>query len=492
MDPIASILRNSALLMGAKVVSAGMGLTLVVILPRMLGDAGYGQLYLTISLVALFGTVVDFGLTPVMARAVAHDHGLTRVYLGHVVRITVVMSVLAYAALLALAAAPNYPAGTEVVVAVLGVSILFEGLVQILTGLFQAHERMLVPALARVAGTGLTLALLLPRLWTDTPTSPVTVAGCLAAGSLLRLLIAAAGTRGLEGLRRASTVRRPWRGLLAAGLPFLLWQALGLLYFRIDVMMLGHMTPAATIGWYGAAARLVDGLTFIADVIALTSYPVMARLWLSDSAEFRRTIERTLELLLVVTVPLVVALFMLAGPIVETLFTAEFVNTVPILRVHAFTLGFLFLDYFLATILMAIGRERAWLGIAVMACVLNPSLNWVAIRHTQDLYGNGGIGAALATLATEICVASCALSLVPRGAIRGALVRIAPPLALAAAVTAGVIAAGLAAEAPWLLAGGAGALAYLGLVLGLGVVPPDMLRRVRAAVAWRPSREVLS
>ena len=492
MDPLTSILRNSVFLIGAKVVSAAMGLTLVVILPRLLGDAGYGRLHIAISLVALLGIVVDGGLTPVVARAVAHDRSAARSYLRRGVTLTVALALSGYTVLLLVARVVDPAAGTLVVLAVLGINILLDGMAQLLSGFFQAHERMLVPALARVAGNTVTLGVLLPRLIMGIPTSPTAVAGALVLGSLLRLAIEVWGLRGLAGLRERSPTSLPWRGLVAAGLPFLLWQALGSLYFRIDVVMLGYLTTAATVGWYGAATRLVDGLTFIADVVALTSYPVMARLWLGAPTEFRRTAQRTLELVLVTAVPLVVALFVLAEPIVRTLFTPAFANTVPILRIHAFTLGLLFIDYFLATVLMAIGRERAWLAIAASACVLNPTLNWLAIPWAQASYGNGGIGAAFASLTTEACVAGFALWLVPRRTLGAAVARVGPPLALAAGVTAGVIGIGLSLDAPWILAGLAGALAYLGLVLRLGLVPADVLQRARAAVAWRSSTEALS
>jgi O-antigen/teichoic acid export membrane protein len=492
MDPIGSILRNSAVLLAAKVVSAAMGLALVAVLPRLLGDAGYGTLHLALSLVGMFGVAVDFGLAQVLARAVARDHGVARAYLARAGAITMAAGALFYVALAGLLAVAAYPAGTGTVVAVLGVGMILDGLTGVLGGLYQGHERMLVPALARVVGNAVTLGVLLPRLWAGAPAEPASVAAVLVASSLVRLGIQAWGLRRLPALRHARPVALPWRGMLAAGLPFLLWQALGIFYFRIDVVMLGYLTPPATVGWYGAATRLVDGLMFVADVVSVTSFPVLARLWVDSPAEFRRVARRTLDLLVVVALPLVVALVVLAPWIVDTLFSARFANSAPILRVHALTLGLLFVDYFLATLLMAIGRERAWLVIACAACVLNPALNWFAIPATQSWYGNGGIGAAAATFTTELWVALGALAMVPRGALGRASLRAVLPLALAAALMAAVTAAALALGAPWVLAGAAGGLAYLGIALRLGLVPGEVLSRVRSPASWRAPREVVS
>jgi O-antigen/teichoic acid export membrane protein len=250
------------------------------------------------------------------------------------------------------------------------------------------------------------------------------------------------------------------------------------------------MTPPAVLGWYGAVARMMDGLTFMAETLALTSYPVLARLWSSARGEFEQTMQRVLTIVLLIAVPLVAALVTLAPYIVDILFTSAFQNSVPILRIHAFTLGLLYLNFLLARILMAIGRERAWLGIAVLGCVLNPALNWAAIGFTQARYGNGGIGAALATLVMEMCIAACALRLVPHGALgwasAGAMLR----LLMAGAATAAAILLGLAVHAPWVLAGVAGAVVYLVLVLYFGLVPEDVRSRVRTM--WRSAVEAVS
>jgi hypothetical protein len=54
---------------------------------------------------------------------------------------------------------------------------------------------------------------------------------------------------------------------------------------------------------------------------------------------------------------------------------------------------------------------------------------------------------------------------------------------MASAATAAVIVLGLALDAPWVLAGIAGAVAYLVLILYFGLVPEDVRGPVRAL--WR-------
>src|SRR5204862_1853332 len=129
----------------------------------------------------------------------------------------------------------------------------------------------------------------------------------------------------------------------------------------------------------------------------------------------------------------------------------------------------------LATILIAGGRERSWLLIAVAACFVSPALNWVLIPLPDGRYGNGGVGAAVAALVTELFVMICAIRLLPRDAFAPASWRVAFQAAGTGAVAGGVILLGLALRAPWIPAAIAGGVTYVVLVLHLGLVPEDVL-----------------
>jgi len=94
-----SILRNSSLLMGAKIVSSAVGMVVMVLLPRLLGDAEFGRLHLAISLTALFGAAADFGLARVITRAVACDRATAWPYLRQAALLSLLLGAGLYAAL---------------------------------------------------------------------------------------------------------------------------------------------------------------------------------------------------------------------------------------------------------------------------------------------------------------------------------------------------------------------------------------------------------
>src|SRR5438094_522185 len=324
------------------------------------------------------------------------------------------------------------------------------------------NSSLLMGAKIVSSAVGMVVMVLLPRLLGDAEFGrlhlAISLTALLVLASVVRLAIQALAIRRLEGFRiptRAETL--PWRRLLVAGLPFLAWQGLGLFYFRLDVIMLGRMTSDATVGWYGAGSRLLESFTFIPDLLMAAMLPVVARLWTTSPTQFQAASQKTLDLLLVATIPLVVVLLTLAGPIVDLLFGAgQFGPSIPILRIKALTLPVLFVDYYLATILIAVGRERRWLLIAVVACFVSPALNWVLIPLTDARYANGGIGAAVATLVTEVLIMTSAIRFTPRDAFGPASWQVGLQATGAGLATGSVILLGLALGAPWIPAAIAG------------------------------------
>jgi O-antigen/teichoic acid export membrane protein len=480
-EHLRSILTNSALLIGAQVIASVLAMAFTVLVSRALGDAEFGRFHLALSLITIFGVAVEFGLSQVLARTVAQQRGLARPYLRRALALIVGLGTPLYLAALASVDLLGYPADVRGLVLILGVLMVAEAAAQVLTATFQSHEQMVVPAVARIVANALMLALVVVALRAGYG-APM-VAAVLVVSGLVRVAIQGWAVPRLAGFRMPAAATPAWRGLLAAGLPFLLANGIGVVFFRINVIMLGAMTTDAVVGWFGVANRLMEAFSFVPQFLTMATFPVAARLWLTAPAEFRATVRKTLHLLLVVTVPAAVGLHVLAGEIVALLFTLEaYGPAVPILRVHAGSLALLFVNFYLVGILLAIGRERRWIAIVIGGSLVCPTLNWLLIPLAHAWWGNGGIGAAAATLLTEAYVMAAVLRSLPAGTFGRGSLRVAGRAAILGAALAGLLLAGRLAGVPWLLTAVFGGTGYLAAALWLGLVPRDVLTWARSGV----------
>ncbi len=479
MAPLITIVRNWSVLAGAQVVSSLIAMVFLVLVSRTLGEVEFGRLYLALTLTAIVGVVVDFGLSQVVTRSVARDRALARPYFRRAALI-----VGALGAGVGTALALGYTTEVVSLVLILGLLMVVEAFSQLLGALFQAHEQMLVPAIARVGGNVITLALVVPLLFRGH--GAATVAAVIVVAAAARVGFQAIAVRRLSGFGLAAPAAPSLRSLLRAGIPFLTANGFALFVARVDVLILGQLAGAAAVGWYGAASRLVEAFYFLPVLLTTATFPVLSRLWSEDKNEFHATVRKTLDLLIVLIVPLSVTFFILAESIVGSLFTLEsYGPSVPLLRIQAVSLVLIFVDYLLTCILLATGRERTWIAILGAACLVNPALNFVLIPLTSAAYANGAIGAALATLLTEIFILVCALRVVAAGTFDAGTVR----LAVRAAGLGGVLALGLLASRsvgiPWILAAAVGGAGYFAAVLRLGLLPPDIKAWVGSLVRRR-------
>jgi O-antigen/teichoic acid export membrane protein len=116
---------------------------------------------------------------------------------------------------------------------------------------------------------------------------------------------------------------------------------------------------------------------------------------------------------------------------------------------------------------MALGRERAWVKIGLIAAVLNVVCNLVAIPALERYTGNGATGASIATVVTEAWMFGGALMLIPRRLLDSRLVWQTLGIVIAALAAAAIAAAAL--QVAFVLAAMAGVITYVALVLTLRV-----------------------
>jgi len=393
-------LKNTGIQAVSQVITWTLTWILLILLPRYLGDSGYGKLFFALSYGLLFSTLINLGVNMYLVREVAVLHpspehspeetarrrtGL-QTLLGNVLTLKLALATLVFVLQSVLIFCLPYDAVTREAVLIVGFGTCLGGISQTLGGVFQGLEDMLAPTLTLIAekivvtgGCALLLwrgAGLLPVCWTYMAASVV--------GFALQLVL----------LLRCEPFRLGWdrvlmRRIFVGGLPFLIWVIFGEIYLRIDVLMLSLMTSDAVVGWYGAATRIYGTLLFIPNILSTSVFPAMMRMGAGAAAEdgaFARTSERLMNLLLFTSVPVSAGAIVIAGPLIRLLYGGgSFQHAAANLQVLGFSVLLVCVDMVLGTVLIARGRERAWAAMAVLAAVFNPLVNLWAIPMTTRL-----------------------------------------------------------------------------------------------------------
>ena len=310
---------------------------------------------------------------------------------------------LAAATGLGLCLLPLFPAGDHLA---LGAAVLYYALFTasaLVSALLKGHNNFAAEALWR-AVTRTTTALAAGVVLLFPSPGPAAVFLGLLAGQALALC---------TPFVRPLAVRprlAPSRDVYGPCAAFLCISAATTIYFRCDIVLLRQLTPdPAAVGNYAAAYRLIEGVIMLATPLAHIFFRRL-RVSLDDAAAFKRSFLLMVGVMVGLSVCATIGALVL-GPYILTLaFGDKYADAVPLLAWLLASLPFILPNYVLTQALVALGRERAYAVVTVVAAFLNIGLNLLLIPHMAAK------GAALATVATEAALcAGLALSFVKGG-----------------------------------------------------------------------------
>lgn len=466
MNTLQRLLSNTALAFLANIVVRLSSSLLFILIGRQLGPASSGAFSLGTTYYTIALGLSGLGLAELFVREVAPRRESGGRYLVNFIALRLLASVITYLGLLlALRFLLPYSPETEQVILILSLAVIPEAIPGIFQALFEAHERLLVPAAAAIANA---LIKLIGGYWLLSRGGDVSqvawtfvIAACV---SLLIYLFA------LPRLLRETPQREPLK--LDAGFSlsqlrqtrsFFAMQLFIILDFQIDIFLISLFLGEEELGWYTAAQTIVLAVGLLPAAFRSALYPLMAR-YNAAAPEKLTTLHQTASrYLLALALPIAAGIFLLAEPIIALIFGPEFLPGVPALRWSIGSVVFAFLNVPSARLLLVKGRQRQASMVTALGMSANFLLNLLLIPRF------GITGAGMARLGTAILffigvvVATRGLGVELRW--RGVWPR---PLLATVLMVAAVWPL---VESPLLIPIVVGMVVYLGAALLLGVVP---------------------
>lgn len=400
VPPLPSSLKRNVASLGL-VLAANTVIPLITLpyLTRVLGADAYGRIAFVQAVMTYATLFTDYAFSWSAVREVAaarHDrHALARIF--HSVWAAQWLLTLAAVLILGSVACVMGIHGTRLAMYVLGfLAIVFANTLFPLW-FFQGLERMGEVAVIQV----LTRLLAVPAIFllVQSPADEVLVLGIQASVSIL------AGSMAQAYLWRARWIRwalPTWEEIVAAlraGFALFL-SKLGIsFYTTLAPLALGLMSGTTAVSYFSLADRLRTAGQSLLSPIATALFPRLSHLYASDLATATRLARRGFLLTLGVSLLISVALFALAGPVVQLLGGAEFESAVPVLRVlSALPLIVGLSNVFGVQVMLANGRSRPFNIVLGGAAVLGLLVIW-PLTHAF-----GALGAAASVVGVEFFV----------------------------------------------------------------------------------------
>ena len=410
---------------GGKVAS----FVLYVVMARRLGASEYGVFTFALSYVTIVTVLGDFGQDLILTREVSRDHRRLRGYFGNTLALKLVLSVPALA-LAIVFLVPFATSQTVEVVALLGLAVVFELLARTSFATCQAFEQLWLVPLVIVPQRFLTAVFGIVALVLGADV--VVVAAIYLASALVALALAYYLLFRTIVRPDVSVSTAVWRPLMSAAVPVGVATVASLVLFRVDTVMLAAFKPSDAVGNYGAAYRLLESTLFLSWAVGAAVFPVFSRLTPRTEPPVGLVFQKSLKLLIACTLPLAAGTAILAAPLIDVLYGAQYQDAVTALRLLAPALALYPLSYIAGQLLISQGRQRVLTVTFIAVALENVLLNLVLIPKFSLN------GAALGTSISQVLVVAATMyySLDAVGAVAWRRVLAGPTIATLAAAIA--------------------------------------------------------
>jgi O-antigen/teichoic acid export membrane protein len=472
------VVNNTVISLAGQAITWASTLLLTIAYGRFLGDSKFGELYFAITFVMLIGFPLEFGFNQQITRDVAQEPQKAPRYLLNTLLIKTTLWLFLYGLILLAGWLLGYGMEQRTIIAICGFTLLSTAIANTFAALYYALQRVAFPVIGTILEKGISalIGILLLKYGAG-----IQIMACVLLGSsIVGMLWQACCFFRLVQKKGGFTLdTQLMRQLIRTGIPFLVYGVLGVIYYRLDTVLLSLMTNVAVVGWYGAGYRLFDTLVFLPNiVITAIMYPVFSKLSITSNEQLKLAIEKSMNFLLFCGIPIATFMIAAAPNIIGFLYhRPEFINTFPVLQALAPGLVFLYINTVFSTILMSTRQEKKITIMAAVALVFNLGLNLSLI----PLYKH--VGAAIATSLTELLLSTIALMLVPRALVpwRSGGVAIKALVASGAIVAVILLLRSFSIFAILAVA----IVVYLGAATLLRTIPAEDLKALYRAIRYR-------
>ncbi|GJM21593.1 MAG: polysaccharide biosynthesis protein [Planctomycetota bacterium] len=409
------VLRNAAFQMMSQVVTTALSWVLLLALTGYLGDKGFGQLFFALSFAFIASVFLNLGINTFLQKEVARDSTEGQRLLAHAMSLKLGLALIVYPLIMIVGRAMGVTGDPLAAIDIIGLGFVVGSFGQTFSTYLQGEQLGWAPAAGLILEKLVVTVACVALLWGGH--GLVAVAWVHLAGALISTLYT-----GLVLYRRVPFALgfelAQYRRIAKGAVPFMTFIVFGEIYVRVDVLMLGNMAGDDVVGWYGAAFRFYGTMLFITNIFMTTVFPAITRKFANDHGDGEAGVatRRSFNLMMLVAVPVGLGMMLVAEHLVALTFkTDNFFHTIGNLQILGLSMILVCATVGLGSALIANDKQGTWAKASIGAAALNPLLNWVFIPFFQNSMGNGGFGAAIATVITEAFMLIVAVRLMPAG-----------------------------------------------------------------------------
>ncbi|MBI2315281.1 flippase [Candidatus Daviesbacteria bacterium] len=389
-----SILKQSSYVLFAQVLNRIISFFYIIYLARILEVSDFGLYTVALAYFAIISGIADFGFNRFLMREVARDKSVISQLLFNIVmlRLTLTSVFFAVFSLILYFLDPDKVRVSLILLAT--IAILPQAVAFTFDAVFAALQKLQFSAIALFASsltTALTGFVLVRGGFGPTGAITALIVGQIIYAVFLILLFF-----NKQKLVWSVINFNAIKQAVAGSLPYGLLGVLGLLYFRIDTVMLAYLKGSFETGIYGAAYKFLEAVIFIPSVLSMALFPVLARVHETSPQSLKKIYFKSLKIMLLISL-LILFGYLFILPVIISSVLPKYLPSVTAIRILSLSIPFMFIHVPAVTVLLS--TEKFLKQVLILSAgmvVFNIGANLAFIPKF------GFIGASVVTVASEV------------------------------------------------------------------------------------------
>ena len=442
MSATRSVAKNTILLTIGLFSGRVLALFLRKKMTPILGTDGMGIIFTALSINTILLTVSRFGLGVLLTREITRAKVLTLPLFWATLRVRWLVSAISYLFIFGFVSVAGYDALPREAVLILTLGIFIESAGMACDSVLQAHEKVQYQTAGQLASAAVYFGL--GWWWLSAGHGVMGIIWANLASQVARLAI-------MAPLMFAKTGPWTWKNpegrpvpglwdMAKLGLPLFLATTFGVIYTKIDIVMLERMVSTDAAGIYGQGHQAFDVMMLVPGLIGTALFPAMARYGMKNMEDTVRLGERSLRFMMIAILPLTLLITFTSEPIIFWFEkSANWNDSIPVMQIVIWGLPLMGAATIFNRLLITADREKVFVTIGLVSMLVNIALNWYLIPAYSYF------GASVATIVSMLISFGLHIFYLNRTDYMPPLGRalLGPPVALGAAWFVTVLLVGL-------------------------------------------------
>lgn len=372
-----NILKQSSYVFFAQTLSRIISFFYIIYLARNLQVSGFGLYTVALAYFSIFSSFADFGLNRFLIRELARDKTKVSELLWNLGMLRLTLTSVLFAVFSAVLYILDPDKGRVSLILLAVVAVLPQSIAFTFDAIFVAIRKLQFSAAALFISS-LTTALagwyLVGKRY-----GPIGAVSALIIGQIIYAVVLIIFLYKYKKPIFSHVNLAIIKKILVGSLPYGLLGVLGLLYFRIDAILLSYLRGNFETGIYGAAYKFLEAITFIPSAFSMAIFPVLAKIHDSSPMELRKLYFKSLKIMLGIGMLALLGYIFILPEIIRYLLP-NYVSSITAMMILSLSIPFMFIQVPAVSVLLSTDKFlKPVIFLSVLTLIFNLVANLVFI-----------------------------------------------------------------------------------------------------------------